>query len=66
MTVGLDLAKTTFFAVALNHAGKRQWRKKLSRKKLLASFANSGPYKIAMEACASAHYWAPGIGGDGA
>ncbi len=65
MTVGLDLAKTTFFAVALNHAGKRQWRKKLSRKKLLASFANSGPYKIAMEACASAHYWARVLGAMG-
>lgn len=57
-TVGLDLAKNTFFAVALSGTGKRQWRKKLSRTQVLRTFAQQQMCRIAMEACAGAHYWA--------
>lgn len=58
MTIGLDLAKNTFFMVALNSSGQRQWRKKLRRKQLLSHFAQHPPCRVAMEACAGAHYWA--------
>ncbi|WP_335340004.1 IS110 family transposase, partial [Sedimenticola selenatireducens] len=61
MTIGLDLAKHTFFMVALNSAGQRQWRKKLRRKQLLSHFAQHPPCRVAMEACAGAHYWARGL-----
>jgi len=58
MTIGLDLAKNTFYAVALNARGKRQWRKKLTRKRMWSHFARMPACRIAMEACGSAHYWA--------
>jgi len=58
MTIGLDLAKNTFYAVALNARGKRQWRKKLTRKRMRSHFARMPACRIAMEAYGSAHYWA--------
>jgi len=56
-TIGLDLAKNVFHMVGLNQAGKMQLRKKLKRNQVLAYFANLPTCTIAMEACASAHYW---------
>ena len=56
--IGLDLAKSVFHAVELDRHGKLTWRKKLSRAQLKRHFANRQPTRIAMEACASAHYWA--------
>jgi len=57
-TVGLDLAKNVFHAILCNRHGKEEKRKKLSRGKLVAYFANLPPCLIAMEACGGAHHWA--------
>lgn len=57
-TVGLDLAKNTFHLVACDQRGKAVSRKRLTRKKLLAFFAQLPPCLVGMEACSSAHYWA--------
>jgi len=57
-TIGLDLAKNVFHLVGLNQAGKQGLRKKLKRVQMLAYFANLPVCVVAMEACASAHYWA--------
>jgi transposase len=56
--IGLDIAKQTFHLVGLDSTGKQMLKKKLSRTKLLAYFANLTPCKISMEGCAGAHYWA--------
>ena len=56
--IGLDLAKTIFHIVALNQAGKQVRRKKLRRSQLRGFLIQTEPHQIAMEACASAHYWA--------
>ncbi|MET0091817.1 MAG: IS110 family transposase [Candidatus Thiodiazotropha sp.] len=58
MTIGVDLAKHVFFAVALDEQGQRVWRKKLRRGEVERFFAQQPPARIALEACASAHYWA--------
>ena len=57
-TIGLDLAKTVFQAHGANASGEVVFRKKLRRDALLAFFASQPPCLVAMEACASAHYWA--------
>ncbi len=57
-TVGIDLAKQTFYVVALDARGKRQWRKKLTRSSLLRFFARQPACRVAMESCAGAHHWA--------
>lgn len=56
-TIGLDLAKNSFFFVVLNEHGKRVTRKKLSRNQVLPYLANLDLSVVAMEACSSAHYW---------
>lgn len=58
MTIGLDLAKNSFALVRLSSDGKEQLRRTLTRAKLLAFLAQQAPAVVAMEACASAHYWA--------
>lgn len=56
--IGLDLAKNIFHMVMLTQHGKVEARKKCSRQQLVAFFSNHETTIIAMEACASAHYWA--------
>lgn len=56
-TVGIDIAKTVFFLVALGPDGGRLWRKKLRRGQLLKVIAQLPECRIAMESCASSHYW---------
>lgn len=63
--IGLDLAKNVFHAVKLDRGGKLKWRKKFSRRQLQSYFANRQPTRVAMEACASAHYWARLLGSQG-
>lgn len=58
MTVGIDLAKNTFYMVALNDKGEQMWRKKVRRAGLLKFIANLPHCHIVMEACSGAHYWA--------
>ena len=55
--LGLDLAKTIFHVVELAMGGKVLRRRKFSRQKLKQHMANLSPTTLAMEACASAHYW---------
>lgn len=57
-TIGLDLAKTVFQAHGADASGEVVFRKKLRRDALLAFFASQPRCLVAMEACASAHYWA--------
>src|ERR671916_2204331 len=56
-TVGLDLAKYIFQLHGADSAGAVVVRKKLRRGQLLAFLATLPPCTVAMEACASAHYW---------
>lgn len=61
-TIGLDLAKNVFQAHGASATGMVVFRKKLRRAQVLAFFAAQPPCLVAMEACASAHYWAREIG----
>jgi len=65
MTIGLDLAKISFYAVALNRHGKRQWRKRFTRGQLVRHFSQQPLCRIAMEACGASHYWARTLKGLG-
>src|SRR5829696_5464268 len=56
-TVGLDLAKYIFQLHGADSAGAVVFRQKLRRGQLLAFLATLPPCTVAMEACASAHYW---------
>jgi transposase len=60
--IGLDLAKKTFQVHGATAEGRVVFRKTLSRGKVLSFFTNRPPCLVAMEACASAHYWAREIG----
>jgi transposase len=62
ITVGLDLAKQVFQAHGADASGEVVFRKKLRRDQLLLFFAKLPRCVVAMEACASAHYWAREIG----
>lgn len=57
-TIGIDLAKNTFFLVGLDVHNKPAWRKKLSRSQLAIFLAKQEPSIVVMEACSSAHHWA--------
>ena len=55
--IGIDLAKRSFQLHGARADGSVAFRKKLSRGKLLAFLAAQPRCVVAMEACASAHYW---------
>lgn len=57
-TIGLDIAKSVFHLIAVNHVGRFVKKKQLKRQQVLAYFANIEPCVIAMEACGGANYWA--------
>ena len=54
--IGIDLAKRSF-QVGARADGSVAYRRKLSRAKLLSFLASQPGCTVAMEACASAHYW---------
>ncbi len=60
-TIGLDLAKHVFQAHGATASGAVVFRKKLRRDQVLAFFAGQPRCVVAMEACASAHYWGRAI-----
>ncbi|MCP3468345.1 MULTISPECIES: IS110 family transposase [unclassified Bradyrhizobium] len=60
--IGLDLAKNVFQIHGAGPDGKVVLRKKLNRGRLLEFFASLPSCVVAMEACASAHYWGREIG----
>ena len=55
--IGIDLAKHSFQLHGAQTNGSVAFRKKLSRGKLLDFLASQPRCAVAMEACASAHYW---------
>ena len=60
--IGIDLAKRSFQLHGARADGSVAFRKKLSRKRLLAFVASQPRCIVAMEACASAHHWGREIG----
>jgi transposase len=56
-TIGLDLAKNVFQAHGANASGAVVFRKKLRRDRVLKFLAVQPACTVAMEACASSHYW---------
>ena len=64
-TIGLDIAKNSFQAHGADASGAVVFRKKLSRGRLLAFFAEQPPCVVAIEACAGAHHWGRELGGLG-
>ena len=63
--IGLDLAKNVFQVHGADESGHAVLRKKLRRAQVLVFFANLPRCIVAIEACASAHYWGREIGGLG-
>jgi len=57
-TIGLDLAKRVFQVHAVDEQSGEIHREQLKRGQVLQYFANRQASVVAMEACASAHYWA--------
>jgi transposase len=57
-TIGLDIAKNVFQVHGVDQHGVVVLRKRLSRGKVLAYFANLPRCVIGLEACGGAHYWA--------
>ena len=62
ITIGLDLAKSVFQAHGADGSGEVVFRKKLRRDQMRGFFGGQPRCLVAMEACASAHYWAREIG----
>ena len=59
--IRLDLAKNVFQAHGAVTDGSVVFRRKLTRLHVLKFFAEQSRCTVAMEACASAHHWAPAI-----
>lgn len=55
--IGIDLAKNVFQLCALNQAGKVLFNRQVRRNQLLNQLRLIEPTLVAMESCASAHYW---------
>ncbi len=64
-TVGIDLAKSVFQLHGSDPNGAVVLRKKLRRDQVIAFFSTLPRCVVAMEACASAHYWAREISAAG-
>ena len=60
--IGIDLAKQGFQLHGARPDGSVAFRKKLTRGKVLDFLASHPRCLVAMEACASAHYWGREIG----
>lgn len=60
--VGVDLAKNVFQIHAANAEGRAIVRKRLPRTRFLAFMSALAPCIVAMEACATSHYWAREVG----
>lgn len=57
-TLGIDLGKNTIHVVGLDTQGRRVASRKLTRTSLIRYLAKLAPCRVAMEACAGAHYMA--------
>lgn len=56
-TVGFDLAKNVFHVVCFDEHSKEIKKRMLRRNQVRLFFVQLPPCKVAMEACASSHYW---------
>jgi transposase len=56
-TVGFDLAKNVFHVVCFDEHSKEIKKRMLRRNQVRAFFGQLTSCKVAMEACASSHYW---------
>lgn len=56
--IGIDLGKSSFHLVGHDYAGQEQFRKKLSRIKLIQFLSQIESTTIAMESCGGAHWLA--------
>ena len=56
-TLSIDLAKNVFQLYGVDARGAPRLRRRLRRAQLLGFMAQMPPCLVAMEACASAHYW---------
>ncbi len=56
-TVGLDLAKNVFHVICLNEHNKEVKKRMLRRNQVSSFFAQLPSCQVAMEACATSHYW---------
>ena len=61
-TIGLDLAKNVFQAHGATATGAVGFRRRLRREQVLAFFGAQPRCLVAVEACASSHFWAREIG----
>ena len=57
-TLAIDLAKNVFQLHGCDANGRAVLRKRLARRQVLSFLANLPRCLVAMEACATAHYWA--------
>ncbi len=57
-TIGLDIAKRFFHVVCCNNQGRLVKKKMLRRTQVLAFFQSQSTCLVALEACATSHYWA--------
>ena len=60
--IGLDLAKHVFQVHGADVSGRAVLRKQLRRAQVLEFFGRQPGCMVAMEACASAHFWGREIG----
>lgn len=56
-TIAVDLAKSVFEVAVSTEPGRVCQRKRLTRKQMVAFFANRPPATVLMEACGTAHFW---------
>jgi transposase len=56
-TIGLDLAKSVFHVVCFDERHQEVSKRMLRRTQVRAYFTQHEPCRVAMEACAGAHYW---------
>ncbi|MBU2869216.1 IS110 family transposase [Colwellia sp. E2M01] len=57
-TIGLDIAKRFFHVVCCNEQGRLVRKKMLKRVQVLAFFQQHPSCLVALEACATSHFWA--------
>ena len=54
-TIGLDIAKHSFYAVGVDRGRREVLKRKLTRAQVLRFFRDHPPASIGIEACAGAH-----------
>jgi transposase len=56
-TIGLDIAKSVFQVHGVDADGNVVLRRRLSRSKVVAFFAELPPCLVGIEGCPTAHHW---------